>query len=119
MNRGIILCNDILYLIGKEVNHIRNKQWWIHLYNHLPNDRMYSKDINAIHASKIATEFIYFQNLKHNSILPFLLWDDILQHTLFKFHAMMRNESYECLPSQKYIQSNQKLIQKIHKHLDF
>ena len=66
-----------------------------------------------------AKEFLYFQNLKHNSILPFLLWDDILQHTLFKYHAMKRNESYECLPSKKYIQSNQKLIQKIHKHLDF
>ena len=119
MKTGIILCDDLLYLIGIEVNTIRNKRWWIHLYNHLPYDRMYIKDINSIHASKIACEFIYFKKLKHNSILPFLLWDDILQHTLFKFHAKKRNESYECLPSQKCIQSNQKLIQKIHKHLDF
>ena len=35
-----ILCDDIIELIGKEVEKIRNYQWWIDNYDyHLPHNK--------------------------------------------------------------------------------
>ena len=66
----IILCDDILELVGKEVNKIRNIQWWIDNYGyHLPNykfilnhNQLKRKDTNSTHAVKIALQFNHYIN---------------------------------------------------------
>ena len=108
-----ILCDDIIELIGKEVEIIRNYQWWIDNYDyHLPHNKfslsykqLHKKDINSIHASLIAKEFIKFQSWKDSDLIP-KFWPGILNYTLYNWHDICMNQSYQTLPSKRCMKTN-------------
>jgi len=120
------LCNDILELIGKEVDKIRNHQWWNDNYGYhlLPNQfmldykQLYKKDINSHHTTLVARKFLKFLSFKDSDLIP-PFWPGILNYTLYNWNDICLERSYHYLPSKRCMRSNPVMVKKISKYLDF
>ena len=120
----IILCDDILELVGKEVNKIRNIQWWIDNYGyHLPNykfilnhNQLKRKDTNSTHAVKIALQFNHYINTNHSDIIPHF-YKGVLDYTLYTWHGKFECDSYGSLPSKRYMEPYPHARKNIQEHI--
>ena len=113
------LCNDILELIGKEVDKIRNHLWWNDNYGYhlLPNQfmldykQLYKKDINSHHTTLVARKFLKFLSFKDSDLIP-PFWPGILNYTLYNWNDICLERSYHNLPSKRCMRSNPVMVKK-------
>ena len=125
-SKGIILCDDILQIIGKKVDIIRNYQWWINNYGyHLPSykfklsyQQIRFKDINSKHTILIAKEYLRYYSLKDSDLIPHF-WPSILNYTKYYWEDIYLDRSFHEFPSNRCIKSNPLFQKKIQNHLEF
>ena len=121
----IILCDDILELIGNEVKKIRNIQWWTDNYGyHLSNDKFLLnlkqiriKDLNSRHTAMISLQFNHYINTNHNFIPQ--SYKGVLHYTILNFSEEFEYDSYSSIPSKRYMKSNPRYLKIIQDHLEF
>ena len=127
-SKGILLCDDILEIIGTKVETIRNKQWWIDNYgHHLPSykfklnyHQIRFKDINSKHTILIAKEYLRYYSLKGSDLIPVpQFWSSILNYTRYNWEDISLDRSHHEFPSKRCIQSNPLLLKKTQNHLEF
>lgn len=125
-SKGIILCDDILEIIGKKIETIRNRQWWIDNYGyHLPSykfklnyHQIRFKDINSKHTILIAKEYLRYYSLKGSDLIP-KFWPSILNYTRYNWEDISLDRTYHEFPSKRCIKSNPLLLKKTQNHLEF
>ena len=102
---GIILCDDILELIGKKVERIRNQKWWEGLYGYNTSFEKYAggisheffrqKNLSSYHAAQIGCHFTWQLSIPPIGGYP----EKVLQYILSTWHTKCELNAYTCLPS--------------------